>query len=210
MNPNFKNSILLCLVALTLSASGCKLWRKNSDWATAGPLDLPINNPVSVPFADRNLVMDQVSDELDNYFRLKNEQRIRLVDNVLTEGWINTYPQIGSSIIEPWRKDSTPGYEKLHGTFQTIRRVAKVRVIPTGQGYNIEVNVFKELEDLPQPEMSNIGGVLLRHDDTLDFYEQNPFAQPINRGWIPLGRDFSLEQKIVNNIYSRIQTACQK
>ena len=199
---------LLVLISL-ISVTGCRWFRAPESPEYAG-LDIPANNPISVPYVDRQIIMDQVSDELDDYFRIKHEQRIRLTDNILTEGWIETYPQIGSSIAEPWRKDSTPGYEKIFSTLQTIRRFAKVRVIPNANGYNVDVKVYKELEDMPQPQGANVSGNFLRHDNTLDFYEGEEFGQPVNQGWIPLGRDFSLEQKIAKNIFNRIQDCCNK
>ena len=199
----------LALAVVLVATCGCR-WLRAPKMPDYAGLDIPANNPITVPYVDRQIIMDQVSDELDNYFRIKNEQRLRLNDNILTEGWIETYPQIGSSLIEPWRKDSTPGYEKLFSTLQTIRRFAKVRVIPVADGYSVDVKVYKELEDLPQPQNSNVAGNFLRHDNTLDFYEGEEFGQPVNRGWIPLGRDFSLEQKIAKNILNRIQNCSTK
>ena len=192
-----------------LLMSGCRRLVAPAPEVTMDP-QLQARNPVEVPFVDRDLMMDEVSDELDNYFRIKSEQRIRLVDNVLIEGWIETHPQIGSSLIEPWRKDSTPGYEKTLSTLQTIRRFARVRVIPIQNGYSVDVKVYKELEDMPQPEHSVIAGPLLRHDNTLDIYDANPFGPPVSRGFIPLGRDFGLEQKILQNIAKRVQICCDR
>jgi len=209
---SFQSTLLL--IAFVGCFGGCRWLPKNLNQGKPELIGTEfsnqVNNPVFVPMVDRYLVMDQVSDELDDYFRIKSEQRIRLAENVLTEGWIRTHPTIGSSVLEPWRKDSTPGYEKLHSSLQTIRRLAEVRVIPVANGYSIDVKVYKELEDMPQPEHSTINAVQLRHDSSLDIYDNNAFDAPINRGWIPLGRDFNLEQKILANIQSRIQIACQK
>jgi hypothetical protein len=86
---------------------------------------------------------------------------------VLTEGRIDTFPITGSTIFEPWRRDSTPGYEKWHATLQSIRRRALVRLIPTEAGYLVDVVVQKELEDLDKPEHATAGGATLRHDGTI-------------------------------------------
>ena len=67
----------------------------------------------------------QAVDAVDDYFRIEREERVRLIGGVLTEGRIDTFPIIGSTIFEPWRKDSTPGYEKVHATLQSIRRRAR-------------------------------------------------------------------------------------
>ncbi len=156
---------------------------------------------------DPCIVMDQISDELDDYFRIAREQRIRVVDSVLTEGWIETRPRIGSTLGEPWHHDSQPGFEKLHATLQTIRRFAKVRVVPSQDQYWIDVKVYKELEDLPQPIGSGIQGQILRHDNSIN-QDEDLWTAPPNRGWIPLGRDIALEQTILENIQHRIEHAC--
>ena len=153
--------------------------------------------------------MDQISDELDDYFRIYREERVRLVDNVLTEGWIETHPKIGATLLEPWKRDSTHGFERLHATLQTVRRFSKVRVIPTADSYAIDVKVYKELEDRLAPERATVSGrsvkpSLALDDDVLDFISDIP-----NKGWIPMGRDFSLEQQIVRNIETRLTKFCQ-
>ena len=189
---------------LILSVSGCRLFRGKAD---TGPT-VSVPNPLTVPLMDRWYVMDQVSDELDNYFRIFREERIRVVDSVMTEGWIETHPKIGGTILEPWKRDSTRGFERLHATLQTVRRFAKVRVIPTGNNYQIDVKVFKELEDLPQPIGSSVGGQFIRTDNALDV-DQREAAERINAGWIPMGRDFSLEQQILQNIQQRLTQAVE-
>ena len=193
---------LALLTCVLIGSPGCRLFREPAP-STCGP-GQGIPNPLTVPMMDRWYVMDQISDELDNYFRILREDRIRVVDSVMTEGWIETHPKIGGTILEPWKKDSTPGFEKAHATLQTVRRFAKVRVVPMGNSYQIDLKVYKELEDLPQPIGSAISGPLLRHDNTLDINHDDPWFYPRNPGWIPMGRDFSLEQKILSNIQDRL------
>jgi hypothetical protein len=193
-------AILLCLVGMT-TLIGCRAFREPN---TANcPVDRGIPNPLLVPMMDRWFLMDQISDELDDYFRIYREERIRVVDSVMSEGWIETHPKIGGTLLEPWKKDSTRGFEKAHASLQTVRRFAKVRVIPTGNSYSVDVKVFKELEDLPQPIGSAVSGVVMRHDDTLDIDQDDRWVADRTPGWIPMGRDFSLEQKILTNIQRR-------
>jgi hypothetical protein len=165
------------------------------------------DNPLPVAPLPRELVMDEVADAVDDYFRIAREQRIQLAGNIMTEGWIETHPRIGSTVLEPWRGDSTMGFERVHATLQTVRRTARVRVIPTGQGYLVDVQVYKELEDLLQPAHSSISGRLARHDNTLDADMYDPPAIQWSKGWIPMGRDFSLEQKIVAQLQQRFESA---
>lgn len=161
---------------------------------------------------DRELVMEQISDELDNYFRIYREERIRIVDSVMSEGWIETHPKIGATMLEPWDRDSTRGFERMHASLQTVRRFAKVRVIPMADSYLIDVQVFKELEDLPGPLESTAISRAHRHDNSLDVefrlseYAYTSVPEPETSQWIPMGRDISLEQLIIRNIQSRLKS----
>jgi hypothetical protein len=66
------------------------------------------------------------------------------------------------------------------------------------------VKVFKELEDNPQPTNSVVTGRVLRTDNALDVDLEEPWTTRQNDGWIPMGRDFSLEQQILRNIQNRL------
>src|SRR6185503_5502594 len=164
----------------------------------------PIENPLFVPAMDREFLWNQTVDVVDDYFRIEREERVRLIGGVLTEGRIDTLPTVGSTIFEPWRTDSTRGYEKLHATLQSIRRRATVRVIPTDGGYLLDVIVQKELEDLDKPEHATAGGATLRHDGTLVRQQGAPGRFSVTLGWIPIGRDVSLEQRILTAVSMRL------
>ena len=165
---------------------------------------LLIDNPMLVPVMEREFVWNQVVDTVDNYFQIEREERVRQLGGILTEGRIDTFPTVGSTVLEPWRRDSTFGFERWHSTFQSIRRRAIVRVIPTEAAFLVEVVVLKELEDLSNPEFSPIGGATLRHDGTVVRTKASPRTDPVTLGWIPLGRDISLEQQILAEIQSRL------
>jgi hypothetical protein len=164
----------------------------------------PIPNPLFLPPVDRELLWNQTVDAVDDYFRIEREDRVRLIAGVLTEGRIDTFPTIGSTLLEPWRADSTPGYEKLHATLQSIRRRATVRVIPAEGGYLLDVIVQKELEDLDKPEHATAGGATLRHDGTIVRQQGAPGRFSVTLGWIPIGRDVTLEQRILADISARL------
>lgn len=200
--------VILILFAATV-LPGCRLLN-TPDYPTIDPNVPQLANPLTVPMLDRALIMDEVSDELDNYFRIYKEERIRIVDSLMTEGWIETHPKIGGTLFEPWKRDSMPGFEKLHATLQTVRRFAKVRVIPTGGNYQIDVRVYKELEDLSEPQSSTISGRRLRHDNSIDIDRPELFIEQTNKGWIPMGRDFALEQQILRNFQTRIAEVHQQ
>jgi hypothetical protein len=157
-----------------------------------------------IPPLDREFLWNQTVDAVDDYFRIEREDRVRQIAGVLTEGRIDTFPTIGSTVFEPWRTDSTMGYEKLHATLQSIRRRATVRVIPVDGGYLLDVVVQKELEDLDKPEHATAGGATLRHDGTIVRQEGPPGRYSVTLGWIPIGRDLTLEQRLLSDIAARL------
>lgn len=195
LHPCFIGGLLLVLSCST----GCNgLFHRQA----GGPR--PIDNPLFLPPVDRELLWNQTVDAVDDYFRIEREDRLRLIGGVLTEGRIDTFPTIGSTLFEPWRVDSTPGYEKLHATLQSIRRRATIRIIPAEGGYLLDVVVQKELEDLDKPESATAGGSTLRHDGTLVRQQGAPERPSVTLGWIPIGRDVTLEQRILADISARL------
>ncbi len=204
MRYSFGAGIACCCVALT-----------SCNWAPyapayfgtapggAGPA-VAFQNPLFVPVADRNFLFDQVVDAVDDHFQIVKQQRVRLVGGNLTQGRIETLPTVGATFLEPWRADSTPGFERLHSTLQSIRRQATVRITPTEGGYLVEVVVDKELEDVNRPEHSTAGAMTRRYDQSLGSVEAATDPGSATVGWIPLGRDISLEQLILTDVQSRL------
>ena len=168
---------------------------------------LAVSNPLFVQSGDRELVYQQVVDTIDNYFKIQSERRMRLVGEIITPGRIDTFPVIGATVLEPWRAEHDLGPETLHSTLQTIRRFAIVEMLPTEGGFLITVHVIKELEDLSQPQDATVGSATLRHDGSLVRTKEQLDQQPVTLGWIPLGRDISLEQKILLEIQTRLAGA---
>ena len=114
-------------------------------------------NPMYVPLSDREFLWNQLVDTVDDYFDIEREERVRLVGGVLTEGQLDTFPQPGATMLEPWRKDSSPGFERRYATLQSMRRRAIVHVKPqVDGGYLVDLAVYKELEDVSQPEFSTV------------------------------------------------------
>ena len=192
---------LCCAVVIAALTSGCSNpFRRQT--ALNGPG--AIQNPLFIPPVDRELLWNTTVDVVDDYFRIEREDRVRMIGGVLTEGRIDTFPTTGGTLLEPWRRDSTPGYEKLHATLQSIRRRATVRIIPVEGGYLFDVVVQKELEDLDKPEHATAGGSTLRHDGTIVRQELPPGRFSITLGWIPIGRDPTLEQRILADVSARL------
>ena len=197
------------LVCVTVFAIGCS-WHPSLYHLPGESLTEPMSqpllaNPLLIPVANRELVWSQLVDTIDNYFVVAREERVRTIGAQQTPGWIETKPIMGSTYLEPWRRDSTPGFERLHSTLQTIRRKAHVDVSPTGQGYLVQVIVTKELEDVDRPEHTTVGAATKRHDGSLVRIAAPPVSGAVHRGWLPQGRDIALEQRILWELRDRLR-----
>jgi hypothetical protein len=166
------------------------------------PIAVVSENPAFLPVADPQRAWETVVDVIDDYFKIEREEPVRLIGNVLTEGRIDTFPQVGATILEPWHQDSANLEERVESTLQSIRRKAIVRVMPTQGGYWVDVTVLKELEDIP-PERATAGAATLRYDNSLTRVVNPVGAQQLSSGWIPQGRDAALEQRIIGHLQSR-------
>ena len=152
---------------------------------------------------DSEFVWEQVVDVVDDYFRIKHEERARLAGD---EGMLETYPRSASTIFEPWNSDSATPYERWEATLQSIRRWGIVRVIPAQGGFLIDVEVYKQLENVPRPESGAISlanAQTLRNDDALVRLTNPVGGQEPSSGWLDLGRDVTLEQVILAGIQAR-------
>lgn len=198
----------LCALTLIALAAGCRLHSPRGvpgPPITAGSVRLgPPQNPLFVSGLDPEFLHNQVVDAIDDHFKIQREERVRDAGGVLTEGRVETYPQVGGTLFEPWRKDSTPGFEKLHATLQSIRRRALVRIIPVEGGTLLDVAVYKELEDVAFPEGASVGDSTMRYDLSLVRQQGKERLAPGSLGWIPQGRDASLEQRILGELRGRL------
>jgi hypothetical protein len=162
-------------------------------------------NPIFIPVKNQDWAWEQIVDVVDDYFRIERESRVQLVGNIVTEGRIDTFPQIGATVLERHRPDSVGRYNRWESTFQTIRRRGLVRVIPEQGGYLIDLAVYKELEDLPYPENATAGAATFRYDDSLSSRFQEEVSHTrLSEHWVPLGRDTDCEQQILAEIRARL------
>ena len=179
----------------------------------AGP-----QNAVVIPPLDAELVWTKMVDVADDYFKVQSDHRVVFAAGVPTEGRIDTFPQTGATVLEPWRGDSVGWSERWESTLQSIRRIGTMRLIPDPAGWRVEVVVNKELEYLSRPMRATAGGASFRNDDSLYRYgtplptlgqqvgdAPRPVASPTPTiGWIPLGRDPLLEQKMLEKLVTRL------
>lgn len=143
---------------------------------------------------------------MDDYFRIVREQPLQASGGVILEGRLDTAYRTGASIFEPWRKDSTKGFERLQSTFQSIRRRATVIVRPVPEGYSLMVRVDKELEDVDREQFASESAASFRHDGTVLRNGDVAGEEPVTLGWISMGRDSTLEQQILQAIVARVTT----
>lgn len=167
-------------------------------------VEVPVPNPARVGPIDPEFLWLQVVDAVDDYFRIQSEQWVRRDREQWLEGRLTTYPEISGTSLEPWRRDTSRGFERLQSTFLTIRRTATVRVIPEESGYMIEVLVVKEQEDVDQAQASTSGSSAQRHDGTIVRNENQLRQLPVTLGWFEIGRDMELERRIMSEILGRI------
>ena len=157
-------------------------------------------NPILLPIADHRCAWETMVDVMDDYFTIDREDPVRLIGGTLTEGRLDTYPTVAATVFEPWHGDSVGSAERIESTLQSMRRRAVVRMRPAQGGFLVDVTVLKELEDVVRPEHATAGAATFRYDDTLTRVVSPIGEQENNRGWIPLGRDPALEQRILGRL----------
>jgi hypothetical protein len=169
----------------------------------APPVAVYFDNPMFLPGNNPQQVWETISDVVDDYFRIDREDPVRLVGNTLTEGRLDAFPEVGATILEPWRHDSADSYEKLESTVQSVRRYAQVRVIPAQGGFLVDVAVFKQFEDVTHPAHASAGAATFRNDSSLTRVVNPLGEEEIHKGWISVGRDRALEQRILAQLRDR-------
>jgi hypothetical protein len=178
-------SILTLLGCLSLA--GCAGLARVGDQA----------NPTSITLTNYETVWETTIAVLDKYFDIAYENRY--------DGRIETKPQTAATLLEPWHPDTVGLYQRLEASLQTIRRRSFVIVHPApAGGFQVVVEVYKEIEDLPQPIGSRTaGGTFFQ---SIQPIQQDVISSPITAGagWISLGRDKSLESRIIRDIHTAL------
>ena len=162
-------------------------------------------NPIFVENYDHEFLWSVVADVIDNHFEILRDLPIRLYDDVLTEGYLETHPKIGASLAEPWHADSVGLRERFECTLQTIRRRCEVHVVPAPGGYSIEVKVFKELENNPQPLRGTSKASGLRFHENVDEFAETSDVGVSSESWFIIDRDLALENRLLTEIVHRLK-----
>jgi hypothetical protein len=181
---------------LAALASGCVAVPVTSNSLLERPdPNVVVENPLFVPLApfSYGLVFEKVLDVVGAYFEIAYSNRY--------DGRIETFPRTTPGLEQPWKPGPPDCYQRLEATLQSMRRRAIVLIQPADDGgYFIEVTVYKELEDLPQPTKVRPGGAALRTEPTVERQFEVIDATVFESGWIPRGRDAKMEQAILQRL----------
>jgi hypothetical protein len=188
----------LWTAALALGLGGCATGPLQENPLLLRPERLAARqNPVFLPLGPESygMVYEKVLDILGDYFEIDQHSRY--------DGVITTFPRTAPGIGQPWKPGSPDFYQRLLASFQSIRYRAVVQIqAEENGGYFIDVKVFKELEDLPSPTRD------LERRSMAAFRSEIPTARQFEivdettyeGNWIPVGREYTLEQVILERI----------
>lgn len=172
-----------------LCAAGCAapgVWSGRS---------IPVANPLIVPATNEEVLWERTVDVVhDFHFQIAREDRFSRV--------IETEYRVGSSVLEPWHRDSVGWENRLESTLQSVRRKVIIRLVPDQQrgGYLVSVEAFKEIEDLAGLAANSPGGATFQESAPLERDLNLVVGQSAPSGWIPVGRDPALEQQILQSL----------
>jgi hypothetical protein len=156
-----------------------------------------VENPVWLPLGSEpeayGKVFEQVLDILDDYFEISYANRY--------DGRIETFPRIAPGFEQLWKPGSPDAYQRLEATLQTIRHRGAVLIQPAPDGgVFVQVNILKELEDLPRPTRATAGVAAFRSDNTVERQYEVIDITTFERNWIPLGHNVGMEQVILQRL----------
>lgn len=163
-------------------------------------------NPLWIPPGpqDYGAVFEYTLTVLSDYFEIDTTRTSRFAAQ------IETLPSIAPGLEQPWKPGSPDLYQRTLAFLQSIRHRAVVRIEPQPDGgYRIDVKVFKELEDVPQPARSTAGAAIFRSDNTLERQFEVVQQGNYEANWIPYGRDTKLEQVILDRLAHFDRSSCQ-
>ncbi len=153
----------------------------------------PLPNPLPVPAGDFEKIWGKTVAEVNKHFAIASENRLA--------GTIRTDSLMTGTLIEPWTPDAVSFNDRLEATLQTLRKFAVVQIDPApAGGYLIKVEVYKEMEDLSKPASQPAGRAAFYNDFPVNRTREVVGTIPTPLGWISMGRDTNLEQKILAEI----------
>lgn len=183
---------LLIIGLLCVTASGCA---GLSSFRHGAVMPVAAQNPLFVSTRNEDFLWERTVETLEDYqFPIRKENRLAR--------FIETDYKVGANIFELWHGDSVGLANRLESTFQSIRRRVVVTIVPHEQqaGYLVNVQAYKELEDLPGIAANSPGGATFLESRPLDRDLNLVVGQSTPSGWMWAGRDYQLEQSILGQL----------
>jgi hypothetical protein len=187
------------ILGIAVAASSCAALPPVSNApagvASTGAANGPIANPIFVAANSGNpesdlFVNERAADVLARYnFEVDTTNQV--------EGTIATRYKVGSSILEPWHRETIGFDNRMESTLQSIRRKVLVHFVRVEGGYLVSVEALKEIEDVTAPTPNSPGGSTFSPNYPIRRDLSQVLGQASPPGWIPLGRDATLEQDIL-------------
>jgi hypothetical protein len=169
--------------------AGDPLLARADPFDTSNQILLTPANPGPEAYAE---VFEKVYDAIDDVFDVAYASRY--------DGRIETHPRVAPGLEQLFKPGSPDAYERTLATIQSYRHRAFVLIQPDRDGYVVSVTVFKELEDIPHPSRDAGGGAAFRSDNTVERTYEIIDPSVISWSWVPKGRDYALEQKLLRKI----------
>lgn len=184
------------MAAAALWLAGCSTGPLQENPVLLRPeLLIPQENPLYIPQGPDayDKVFQKALDVVDDFFEIAYANRY--------DGRIESHPSVAPGLEQPWKPGSPDFYQRLLAFLQSIRHRCILVIQPADDGgYYIDVKVLKELEDLPSPMRATAGSASFRMNSTIE-RQFEVIEQPIYAAnWIPIGRDFKLEQVILERL----------
>ena len=153
-------------------------------------------NPVFFPLGPESYgqVFENVLEVLGDYgFEIRESNRY--------DGRIETIPRISPGLALFLKPGSPDLRDRLLSTLQTYRHRVLVEIQPADNGgFFVKVTANKELEDLPRPIRSTVGGAIFRNENDVERQFEVIDPNVYDFAWIFRGRDTALEQEIIRRL----------
>lgn len=182
--------------SLALSAGCATLQTSLDQLGIVPPPPAEEANPLFVP-----LNKEEYTKVFEAAFRALDNFGFDIVDSNRADGRIETAPRVAPGLFMFFKPGSPDVYQRTLSTLQSYRHRVTVLIQASPQGgYFVEVQARKDLEDLPKPLRSTIGGAIFRLDNNVDRqFEVIDISYP-GLGWISRGRDATVEQELLRQI----------
>ena len=178
----------LSIVALGFGA-GCAGFRSPFQQQAA------LANPTFIGRTNDEFLWERTIDVLHDYkFEIAREDRF--------SRQIETQYKVGSSILELQHGETIGLFNRMESTLQSVRRRVTVSFVPheVQAGYLLTVEAYKELEDVQGIAANSAGAATFQESRPLDIDLNPVVGQTAPSGWVPAGRDFVLEQALLQSL----------